>query len=106
MPTGAIGVALKEYMPFIASKAERFGLVVHGRIMFRVISHCSNILHQFDIRKFAGVAALIASNWFFQIRMQRSAVLVRCMSAGVYWIKACCSVMKFSTSLDVSLSNL
>ena len=50
IPTGAIGVALKEYVPSIASNAKRRGLVVQGRIMFRAILHCSVILHQFDMR--------------------------------------------------------
>ena len=57
---GAIGVASKEYMPSVASKAERRGLVVQGRIMLRVMLHCSVILHQFAILKEDGVPARVA----------------------------------------------
>ena len=31
--TGAMGVDLKEYISSMDSKADRFGLVVHGRII-------------------------------------------------------------------------
>ena len=61
VPTGAIGVASKEYMPSIASNADRSGFVVHGRNMFNVMSHCSVILHQFDILKEVGVPARVAA---------------------------------------------
>ena len=60
MPIGAIGVASNEYMPSIALNAESNGLVVQGRIMFRVMSHCSVILHQLDILKVDGAPALVA----------------------------------------------
>lgn len=60
VPIGAIGVASKEYVPSMASNAERRGLVVQGRIMLRVMSHCSVILHQFAILKEEGVPARVA----------------------------------------------
>ena len=106
MPIGAIGVASNEYIPSMASKAESRGLVVQGRIILRVMSHCSVILHQFAILKEDGVPARVAVKWFFHVRTARSARFVRCMSAGVYCILVCCSVMNSSTSCDVSLSNL
>ena len=60
----------------MASKEDKFWLVVYGRIMFRVISHCSNIFHQFDILNVSGVPVLIAKKLLFQVQMQRSAMLV------------------------------
>ena len=84
VPIGAIGVASKEYVPSIASNADRSGLVVHGRIMLSVMSHCSSILHQFAIGKEGGVLARVEVKWFFHVRMAFSARFVRCMSAGVY----------------------
>ena len=106
VPIGAIGVASKEYIPSIASNAERLGFNVHGHIMLRVMSACSNILHQFAILNEGGVPALIAVKWFLNILHARLAMFVRCMSAGVYCTAACCSAMNVSTSRDVSLSSL
>ena len=60
VPTGSMGVASKEYIPSIDSKADRFRLVVHGRIMLKVMSHCSNILHQFYILNVYGVPDFIS----------------------------------------------
>ena len=54
-----MGVASKEYIPSMASKSDRFGLVLHGHIMFRVMSHCSNILYQVDILNVSGVPDFI-----------------------------------------------
>ena len=106
VPTGSMGVASKEYITSVASKAERFGLVLHGRIMLRVMSHFSNIFHQFDILNVSVVPDFINKKWCFGVQMQRSAMLVRCMSDGVYWMLAFFSMMKSSISLDVSLYNL
>ena len=89
VPTGSMGVASNETIPSIYSKADRLWLVVHGRIMFKVISHCSNILQQFEILNEFCVPAFISKKRFFQVQMQRSAMLVQCMSDGVYWMIAC-----------------
>ena len=88
----------------MASNADMFGLFVHGRIMIRVMLHCSNILHKFDILNVSGLPACIAKKIFFQVQMKRSAMLIQFISAGVYWMLDCFSVMKFPMSLDVSLS--
>ena len=60
VPTGAIGVASKEYIPSIASNADKLGFSVQGRNMFKVMSHCSVILHQLAILNEGGVPALVA----------------------------------------------
>ena len=106
VPNGAMGVASKEYITSMGSKYYMLWLVLHDCIMCRVMSHCSNILHQFDILNVFGVHAFIARKWFFRVQMQVSAMLVRYISDGVYWIIDCFSVMKLSMSLDVSLYNL
>ena len=64
MPIGDIGVASNEYIPSIASNADEFGFSVQGRNMFRVMSHCSVILHQFSIQNEGGVPALVAEKRF------------------------------------------
>ena len=58
--TGDMGVSPKEYIPSMDSKEGMFGLVVYERIMFRVMSHCYKILHQFDILNVSGVPDFIA----------------------------------------------
>ena len=60
VPNGAIRVASKDYINSMDSKSDRFRLVVHGRIMFRVMSHCSNIFHQFEILNVSGMPDFIA----------------------------------------------
>ena len=83
VPTGAMVVASKEYIPSVASNAERRGLRVHGRIMFKLMSHCSVILHHFAMRKKGGAPALIAVKWFFHVQ-HFLAILVRWVPASVY----------------------
>ena len=60
VPTGAMVVASKEYITSMDSKEDKFWLVVYGRIMFRVMSHCSNIFHQFEILNVSGMPDFIA----------------------------------------------
>ena len=103
---GAWGVTSKEYIPSIASNAERWGLRVHGSIIFKVMSQCSVILHQFAMQKEGGSPYLTAVKWFFRVRQLRSAMLMQRMSAGVYWTLDFCSSIKFSTSFEVSFSIL
>ena len=66
-----MGVASKEHITPIASNADRRGLRVHGRIMFKVMSHCSVILHQFSIQTEWGAPALTAVKWFFHVQQHR-----------------------------------
>ena len=77
VPAAAIDVASKENMPSIASNSERRGFSVHGRIMFKVMSHWSVMRHQLAMRKDGGAPALMEVKWFFHVRMHRSAMLVR-----------------------------
>ena len=77
-------VASKEYIPSIDFNADIRGLRVHGRIVFKVMSHCSVNLHQFAVRKEGGAPALTAVKWFFHVQQYRSAMVVRWMTAGVY----------------------
>ena len=58
--TGAMGVAPNEYIASMDSKSYRLGLVVHGIIIFKVMSHCFNLLHQFNILNEYSVPDFIA----------------------------------------------
>ena len=65
----AMDVASKYYIPSMDSKADRFGLVAHGNIMLRVMSHCYNILHQVEVLNVSGVIDFIANKLFFQVQI-------------------------------------
>ena len=54
VPSGAVGVVSKEDIAYIVYSAEIWGLRVHGRIIFKVMSHCSIILHKFSMQKEGG----------------------------------------------------
>ena len=58
VPTGAMGLASKEYIPSIDSNTEGRGLRVHGSIIFKVMSHCPFIFHKFSMQKEGGDPAL------------------------------------------------
>ena len=60
MPTGAMDVALNEYVPSMASNADNLGFIVQGRIMLSMMLHCSVMRHQFATRNDGGVPALVA----------------------------------------------
>jgi hypothetical protein len=61
VPMGAMGVTSNEYIPSIASYAESFGLVVHGRSMLSVMFICSRSLHQLESRYIGGAPARMAT---------------------------------------------
>ena len=62
VPTGTVGVVSSEYIPPMATKSDRFRSVVHGRIIFKLMSHCSIILTQFEILNESGVPDFISKN--------------------------------------------
>ena len=61
----------KIYIPSIALNAERQGLRVHGSIIFKVMSHCSLILHQFAMQKEGGAPTLTDVKWFLHVQQLR-----------------------------------
>ena len=67
VPTGDIAVVSKENMPSIALNTERRGFSLHGRIMFKFMSHWSVMRHQLAMRKDGGAPALMEVKWFFHV---------------------------------------
>ena len=73
--------------------------------MFIVMSHCSKILHQFSILNISGVPILLLKT----IIPGANATFCNVGTMHVRWSVLDArffSVMKFSMSLDISLSNL
>ena len=69
-------MASNEYMPSITSNADTQGFRVHRRNIFKVMSHCSVIMHPFAIQKDGDAPALMDVKWFFHVQINRSAMLV------------------------------
>ena len=105
-PGGAMGVALKWYSPSMASHAKRCGFCLHLRTILTDKFTWSVKRHQYAIGKVGGRDAIVNFITDFHVWIPRSSGLVMCMSVGVYWKFACSLRVKFSTSLDVSLSSL
>ena len=59
------------------------GLIVHGRIIFKVMSHCSVILNQFAMQKEGVEPVLTDVKFFFHMQQNGLEMLLRLMSVGV-----------------------
>ena len=85
MPGGAIGSLLKSYGPNSCDQAECFGLMRDPRMRLMVNTACGMSLSHKCMGNSASVVHNPAIKWFLNVRMARSAALVRCWPGAANW---------------------